>query len=113
MECEGLLECVYGLNDLDKEIFQLLASQTEPLTVDSIAKHVDRERSTVYRSVQRLLECGFVEREQISYQQASYTHVFSLVDPDRIADNLEGILERWNENMGELIGEFREKYTKS
>ena len=61
MECEGLLECFHGLKDLDRESFQALVEAEEPLTVDELAERVDRERSTAYRAVQRLLQTGFIE----------------------------------------------------
>ena len=61
MQCEGLLECIHGLKALDKECFRALVDTEEPLTVDEIADAVERERSTAYRSVQRLLQSGFIQ----------------------------------------------------
>ncbi|MEA1932665.1 helix-turn-helix domain-containing protein [Halohasta litorea] len=110
MECEGLLECIHGLKNLDKEIFAVLTEQTEPLTVDEIAEEVDRERSTAYRSVQRLINSGFVQKEQVNYDQGGYYHVFRPTDPDEIADDMQRMLNDWYAKMGQLIGEFRTKY---
>ncbi|MEF8820817.1 MAG: helix-turn-helix domain-containing protein [Halovenus sp.] len=110
MECEGLLECIHGLKNLDREIFLLLTEQSEPLTVDEIAEQVDRERSTAYRSVQRLVNSGFVQKEQVNYDQGGYYHVFRPTDPDEIADDMQRMLNDWYAKMGQLIGEFREKY---
>ena len=110
MECEGLLECIHGLKNLDKEIFAVLTEQTEPLTVDEIAAEVDRERSTAYRSVQRLINSGFVQKEQVNYDQGGYYHVFRPTDPDEIADDMQRMLNDWYAKMGGLIDEFRGKY---
>ncbi len=110
MQCEGLLECVHGLKELDKEIFRVLTESPEPLTVDEIAAEVDRERSTAYRSIQRLLQSGFVQKEQVNYDQGGYYHVFRPTDPDEIADEMQRLLNDWYAKMGQLIGEFREKY---
>jgi predicted transcriptional regulator len=110
MQCEGLLECVHGLKELDKEIFRVLTKASDPLTVDEIAEAVDRERSTAYRSVQRLLQSGFVQKEQVNYEQGGYYHVFRPTDPDEIADEMQRLLNDWYAKMGQLIGEFREKY---
>jgi predicted transcriptional regulator len=113
MECEGLLECIHGLKGLDREIFQVLTERSEPLTVDEIADAVDRERSTAYRSVQRLLQSGFVQKDQINYDQGGYYHVFRPTDPDEIADDMQRMLNDWYAKMGQLIGEFREKYDEA
>ena len=88
----------------------MLTDRSEPLTVDEIAEEVDRERSTAYRSVQRLLQSGFVQKEQINYDQGGYYHVFRPTDPDEIADDMQRMLNDWYAKMGQLIGEFREKY---
>jgi predicted transcriptional regulator len=110
MQCEGLLECIHGLKELDKEIFKVLTESAEPLTVDEIAEQVDRERSTAYRSIQRLVGSGFVQKEQVNYEQGGYYHVFRPTDPDEIADDMQRMLNDWYAKMGQLIGEFREKY---
>ena len=110
MQCEGLLECFHGLKHLDKACFQVLVESDEPLTIDEIADDVDRERSTVYRSVQRLMQSGFVQKEQINYDEGGYYHVFYPTDADEIADEMQRTLNDWYAKMGQLIDEFRRKY---
>ena len=113
MQCEGLLECLHGLKDLDRECYQLLANAEEPLTVDEIAERVDRERSTAYRSIQRLLQTGLVSKEQVNYDQGGYYHVYYPADPDEVADDMQRLLNDWYAQIGNLIGEFREKYEEA
>jgi len=110
MECEGLLECFHGLKQLDREVFQALVGTDEPLTVDEIADRVDRERSTAYRAVQRLLTAGFIQKEQVNYDQGGYYHVYKPTDPADIADNMQRLLNDWYAKMGQLIQEFETKY---
>ena len=112
MQCEGLLECIHGLKQLDKECFRVLVESDEPLTIDEVADRVDRERSTAYRSIQRLVQSGFVQKEQVNYDQGGYYHVFRPTDPDEIADDMQRMLNDWYAKMGQLIGEFREKYDR-
>jgi len=113
MECEGLLECFHGLKELDKECFRALVEAEEPLTVDEIAEAVDRERSTAYRAVQRLLQTGFIEKDQINYDQGGYYHVYSPTDPAQITDDMQRMLNDWYAKMGQLIQEFENKYEQS
>jgi predicted transcriptional regulator len=110
MECEGLLECFHGLKQLDRECFRALVDAEEPLTVDEIAGVVNRERSTAYRAVQRLLQAGFIQKEQINYDQGGYYHVYRPTDPAQIADDMQRLLNDWYAKMGQLIGEFERKY---
>ena len=113
MVCEGLLECFHGLKQLDKQCFQVLVRAEEPLTVDEIAEIVDRERSTAYRSIQRLLQAGFIQKEQVNYEQGGYYHVYSPTDPEKISDDMQRMLNDWYAKMGQLIQEFEEKYDQS
>ncbi|WP_436924982.1 helix-turn-helix domain-containing protein [Halosimplex amylolyticum] len=110
MVCEGLLECFHGLKELDKECFRALVTAEEPLTVDELAESVDRERSTAYRAVQRLLQAGFIQKEQVNYDQGGYYHVYKPTDPSKIADDMQRMLNEWYAKMGQLIQEFEDKY---
>ncbi|MEF8829925.1 MAG: helix-turn-helix domain-containing protein [Halobacteriales archaeon] len=110
MKCEGLLECLHGLKGLDRTCFEELVEADEPLTVDELAERVDRERSTVYRALKRLLQAGIVEEEQINYDQGGYYHVYSTADTEQIVDDMQRLLNDWYAKMGQLIREFEEKY---
>ncbi len=113
MVCEGLLECFHGLKQLDRDCFEALVGASEPLTVDEIADRVDRERSTAYRAVQRLLQTGFIQKEQVNYDQGGYYHVYYPTDPTKIADDMQRILNDWYAKMGQLIQEFENKYDET
>jgi predicted transcriptional regulator len=110
MTCEGLLECFHNLKRIDKEVFQLLNEAGEPLTVDEIADEIDRERSTAYRSVQRLIQAGFLQKEQINYDQGGYYHVYRPRDADEVTQEMQRMLNDWYAKIGQLIDEFGEKY---
>ncbi|ELZ27949.1 hypothetical protein C474_15649 [Halogeometricum pallidum JCM 14848] len=110
MECEGLLECFHGLKQLDKDCFHALVEATEPLTIDEIGQAVNRERSTAYRAVQRLLQAGFIQKEQVNYEQGGYYHVYSPTDPTKITQDMQRMLNDWYAKMGQLIQEFENKY---
>jgi predicted transcriptional regulator len=110
MQCEGLLECFHDLKEIDKNVFRLLNESDQPLTVDEVADKIDRERSTAYRSVQRLLQVGFIQKEQINYEQGGYYHVYRPRDADDIAQEMQRMLNDWYAKMGQLIQEFETKY---
>ncbi|MEE6210401.1 helix-turn-helix domain-containing protein [Salarchaeum sp. III] len=110
MDCEGLLECFHGLTDLDKRVFEELNDSEDALTIDEVAARVDRERSTAYRSVKRLRDAGFVEQDQVNYEQGGYHHVYRPRDAEEVARELQRTLNDWYAKMGSLIGEFEEKY---
>lgn len=112
IECEELLECIHGLKSLDTECFLVLNETGEPMTVDDIAEQIDRERSTAYRSVQRLLDHGLVRKEQVNHDEGGYSYVYEPRDPTAVARKMQRMLNEWTADMGGLIDEFRAKYNE-
>jgi len=108
--CEGLLDCIYGLNDLDRECFRTLAERDGRMTVDEVATAVDRERSTAYRSVRRLREAGVVRQHQRTFDGGSYCHVYEPVEARELAGEMQRLMTDWYAEMGQLVREFEEKY---
>jgi predicted transcriptional regulator len=109
-DCEALLARVHGLTALDREVFRALVASADPLAVDDLAARVDRERSTAYRSVQRLLDAGLARKEQVNYDQGGYYHVYRPTDPDAVADDIQRLLDDWYARMERLVQEFRDEY---
>ena len=110
MECEGLLECIHGLKELDRRCFEVLVTSDDPLTVDEVAAAVDRERSTAYRAIRRLERAGFVTQTTVSASGSGYYYVYSPADPGDIAEEMRHKLEAWQEKLSLLIEEFEKKY---
>lgn len=110
MECEGLFECFHGLKPLDERCFRAIAAYDAPLTVDEVAEAVDRERSTTYRSIQRLLASGLVQKEQRNYDGGGYYHVYRAAAAEEITDEMQAMLNAWYAKIGQLLQEFEEKY---
>jgi len=110
MRCEDLLDCIHGLAAIDEDCFRLLVEVDSWLTIDEIAGRLDCGRTTAYRSAQRLLNAGLVEREQTAYDDGGYYHSYRARAPDEIADDMLRIMNEWCVQTGELIHEFRDKY---
>ncbi|WP_049972360.1 helix-turn-helix domain-containing protein [Haladaptatus cibarius] len=113
MECEGLLECIHGLKELDRQCYQVVVESEESLTIDDIADRIERERSTAYRSIQRLLQAGFIQKEQVNYDQGGYYHVYRPTDPGEVSHEMQRMLNEWYAKMGQLIQEFEDKYNET
>lgn len=78
-------------------------------TIGEIADEVDRERWTVYRPLQRLLQADSFRKNR-STTNRGYNHVVQPTDPDIVADELQRILNDRYAKMDQLIQEFRSKY---
>ena len=110
IECESLLECFHGLGSLDREVFGVLTAADRPFTVDEVAERVERERSTAYRSLSRLVEAGFCHKEQVNDAGRRYYHVFEPAPAEGVSRQLQRMRNDRYATMGALVGEFEEKY---
>ena len=106
MDCEALLSRFYGHTELDESCLRVLGSSGRPLTVDDVAAAVEHDRSTVYRSVQRLLATGVVEREQVNYDDGGYCHVYSVVDSGAVSREMYRTLNEWYAELDGFIDDF-------
>lgn len=75
-DCNHLLLCLYELKELDIDVYEILAEEKASLTVDEVAEHINRNRGHAFRSLQRLVQCGFVQKEQVNHESGSYHHIF-------------------------------------
>lgn len=109
--CEDLIECITGSGKLDKEVYFTIM-ENGSMGLDEIAEAVDRERSTAYRAVQRLEENGFLNKTKEGKEGGGYRHIYEPVDPDKVADQMLNRLNEWYADMGQMIHEFRQKYSE-
>ncbi|WEL20041.1 helix-turn-helix domain-containing protein [Candidatus Nanohalococcus occultus] len=86
---------VFGLNDLQKSIFQEL--EDHKLTVQEVASRVDRNRSTVQRALQELMEKDLIMREGRTDQTVYY--LYTTLPLDDIKDLTRDALDDWHEQV--------------
>lgn len=86
---------VFDLNDLQKSIFQEL--EDHKLTVQELASRVDRNRSTVQRSLQELMEKDLIMREGRTDQTVYY--LYTTLPLDDIKELTREALDEWHEKV--------------
>jgi predicted transcriptional regulator len=106
--CEALLEQTYGLNDLECDCFEVLGESDEPLTVSEVADRVDRGHSTTYRTLKRLCTVGVARKERVLLDGGGRSHVYDLVDPEVVADELGHRLDALYGELTEVADRFPE-----
>lgn len=106
-----LLEVLYGLKNVDRKCFCFLVRADQRVRVDDIAEELGKDRSTVYRAVQRLCDADFATKEQVNYDDGGYYHVYSLNGIDEVVEKIDGRIEKVSQEMNDLLDEFRDSYS--
>ncbi|MBI0583390.1 MAG: helix-turn-helix domain-containing protein [Methanomassiliicoccus sp.] len=107
--CRDIIQCAYNLNDLEVEVFRA-ASRQGPWRADELADQMGKERSTVYRALQKLISCGMCVRETRSMEKGGYYHVYSAIPHDVLRGRLELCVEEWSKRMKDVLARFDENY---
>jgi len=91
---------VFGLNGLQKDIFQVLDGSQ--LTVQEIASKVGRNRSTVQRALQEMLDKDLLIREGKTDKTVYY--VYTTLPMEEIMDITSKALDQWHSQVQARLG---------
>ena len=105
--CNDLLRCMYNLSDLDLDILRILM-QDGPATSEDLADRLGRDRSTVYRSLQKMVSCQIVTKETRNMARGGYFHEYASVPRDLLKERLEHCIEEWHDRVTLLLDMFEE-----
>ncbi len=110
LDCEDILNCLFNLNELDKKCYEILHEHNESLTIKQIANLLDRDQSTINRSVSNLEEASLITKEKETYSKGGYSYIYTVKDSCEISENMRDIVQEWNNMVESVIDEFEEKY---
>jgi predicted transcriptional regulator len=105
--CHDLVQCAFSLAEFEVEVYYQL-SQTGPLRADELAAKMGKDRSTVYRSLQKLMSCGMVYRETKSIERGGYFHLYKAIGKELLRERLERCVNDWYSHMQEVLSRFGE-----
>ena len=103
--CRDIVKCLYRLTDFELAIYKKLVRQG-PLRADDLAPVVKRDRSTVYRALQKLVASGLAFRDTKSIERGGYYHLYAAVSPDALKAKLHKCADDWFDNMNSAIDDF-------
>lgn len=109
LSCDNVLECFYGINESDTEIYRILLSEGEK-KIEEISSIAGKSENTVYKSLQKLMMAGIVIREKRLIKGGGYYYTYRAVSPDVVAREMREVLENWYIRVIETIEEFKRKY---
>ncbi len=96
--CGDLLECLFDLTNTDISVF-LALNDSKPLDLDSVAGIIGKNRSTAYRSLQKLVCMGLAVKETENISEGGYFHTYTRVGNDSIRNM---ILSRTRDLSGRI-----------
>ena len=102
MKCDEAIKCVFDLNKLDLKVYKKL-KELGPIRANELAQHLSRERSTVYRSLQKLSKCGICRKITKTLDRGGYYHVYECDSIENIQKQAQDCLDSWYEDVKETL----------
>ena len=107
-KCSDLLSCFLDLNELEVRIFYSLLDQGRA-TLDDIAESVSRDRSTVFRNLQKLVSLGLISKEMSSLEKGGRISVFVPSDIPTIKEIVSQRIDSLKRSMDSFLNEFEDR----
>jgi predicted transcriptional regulator len=111
---------LYDLSPLDLDLLFIMIKEAKPLTLEELSNKADRDKSTVFRSVQKLVSAGICIKETRTIREGGYYHVYSAVDMEtfraetemrvkELQKSLDRLMKKFESDMHNAISSFYEK----
>jgi predicted transcriptional regulator len=111
---------LYDLSPLELDLLFIMIKEAKPLTLEELSNKADRDKSTVFRSVQKLVSAGICIKETRTIREGGYYHVYSAVDIEtfkaetqmRVNDlqkSLDRLMRKFESDMHNAISSFYQK----
>ena len=114
--CEDLFACLYNLSSSDLNLLRILLSkhniqegEEEGFTLDSLAKQTNKDKGTVFRSMQRLVALGFCTKHtKVPKEKGGYYHVYKAADISTIERNVDYRIKEVQQALNRIRKRFKE-----
>ncbi|RQH01501.1 MarR family transcriptional regulator [Natrarchaeobius oligotrophus] len=103
---ERIMECVFGIQSHETRTF-LRLYELQGSTVSELAADLERDRSTVNRSLSTLCEKELVTRERRLLEGGGYVYQYFAVPVADVHELMHEAVDEWAETVHERIDEFQ------
>jgi|Deesub1362A_J573_1020465.scaffolds.fasta_scaffold00028_69 predicted transcriptional regulator len=107
LNCDNVLECFYGLNEADIQVFKTLR-RLKSSKIDVLSKELGKGENSIYKSLQKMMVAGLVIREKKTIDDGGYYYLYSVESTEKLVDEMNSLLDRWYFRMKKVIQEFVE-----
>lgn len=101
-----LLVFLYGLSPLDLNLLVILLKSRRPLPLEQIATEAARDKSTVFRSLQKMVLHRICAKDVRNLKDGGYYHVYGVNDIQMIKETTRERIEELRHNIDNVLRRF-------
>ena len=100
--CIDILNCVSDINHSNVEVYQIV-KKAGNCDVEHVAEKLNKERSTIYRSLQRLSKSGLCIKKTKTLTKGGYYHIYSCNELSYVKKQMGSCVDEWYNYMKEKL----------
>lgn len=101
---KDLFTFIFDLSALDLEILLFLIKMNpESITLEDLSEKADRDKSTVFRSLQKLVNQRIVSKETRTLKERGYYHVYASIDKESFKVETEKRVTEIKKSLDKLL----------
>ena len=109
---KDLFVYLYDLGPAELDLLFILIKEGKPVSLEKLAKIADRDKSTVFRSLQKMVNQGICNKETRSIKQGGYYHEYSAVDMATFKAETERKVKELQKSLDRLMRKFEDDMQK-
>jgi len=107
-----LFTILYDLSLLELELLFILISKNKPVALETLAKELDRDKTTVFRSLQKMVNLRICEKETKTLKEGGWYHVYKAIDIAAFKMETEKRVKEIKESFDRLLKRFESELDK-
>ena len=105
---ETVMSCVFGIEEHETRTYLVLLGYPGS-TIEELAAVLERDRSTVNRSLATLCDRGLVRRDRRLLDGGGYVYQYTAIALPEAKEALHEALDAWTATVHDVIDEFDEE----
>lgn len=114
--CEDVFACLYDLSNSDSDLLRILLKygkkEEDGFTLGSLAKKLNKDKGTIFRSLQKLVSLGFCTKHTRIIKEGGYYHIYKPSDITTIEDNVDYRIREIEASLNRIRKKFKEDIKK-
>ena len=102
---EELIRCAFNINKTEYEVFKKLIDD-KLCSSEDIQKTLNKDLTTIQRSLKSLSQKNLVERKQINLDKGGYKYYYTSIPKDEIRKAVLGNLDNFREKVEQKIAQL-------
>jgi predicted transcriptional regulator len=106
INCIDFIQCIFGLNVTDIQVLRSIPKKTG-INISDISKTIKKDRSTVHRSLEKLIMCKICYKERKSGTQRGFVDYYYAIPENELLKIAEENLDVCYSSIKKMLHELK------